>query len=319
MTSSPPLISVAERFCRNLDWNLLYTFHMIVQTGNLTRAASRLGRKQPAVSLALRRLEGHLGMALCTRASNRFQLTPEGMLVAQVCADLFQQVRDLPNRLANLPGEVIGHLRIATVTSVTSPLLDQTIAEFHRRCPKVQIEIDVVPWEEVTRRLKKQTADIGVAPARFLDANFRYTLLYSEPVRLYCGRSNPLYGRTLVNPSEAAGQGVILTGGDEPDVIRRYRLEHGLGRVIAGQSEYLDEVKRLAIHSGGICFLPEPFVVDAVTSGALWPLLPDSESFTSDIYVISLPLDEMQLPARMFESVLASTKCASLSEAKQTA
>jgi DNA-binding transcriptional LysR family regulator len=88
----PPAPSIQDRFLRNLDWNLLHTFHVIVQSGNLTRAAQKLGRKQPAVSLALRRLEGHLGAALCTRASNRFELTPEGMVVAHACEELFQRV-----------------------------------------------------------------------------------------------------------------------------------------------------------------------------------------------------------------------------------
>lgn len=296
--------ALEDKFVRNLDWNLLYTFHVIVQAGNLTRAAARLGRQQPAISLALRRLEGHLGAPLCSRTSNRFALTPEGMLIAQLCEELFQKVRDMPHRLANLPGEVVGSLRIATVSSVTSERLDQAIAEYHRRCPKVQIEMEVVPWEEVTRRLKKQTADVGVAPARFLDVSFRHTLLYSEPVRLYCGRLSPLNGKTFSNPAELSGEGLILTGGDEPDVIRRYRLEHGLGSIIAGQSEYLDEARRLTILGVGICFLPEPMVVRDVKSGDLWPLLPDSESFTSDIYAITLPLEEMQLPGRLFDAAL---------------
>ncbi len=243
-------------------------------------------------------------MPLCKRASNRFELTPEGMLVAQTCAEMLQHVRDLPNRLANLPTEVIGHFRIVSVTSITSPRLDQAVAEFHRQCPKVQIEIDIVSWEDVTRRLKKQTADIGIAPARFFDATFQYRLLDSESVRIYCGRTHPLYGKTLSTPDELADQGTVLTGGDEPDVIRRYRVEHGLGRVVAGQSEYLDEAKRLTIQGVGLCFLPEPFAAKEVEAGELWPLLPDSESFTSDIYFISLPPEQIQLPARMFETVL---------------
>ncbi len=300
----PAAASIDERFVRNLDWNLLHTFHVIAQLGNLTRAAEKLGRKQPAISLALRRLEGHLGAPLCTRASNRFELTPEGMLVAKVCEELFQQVRGLPDRLANLPGEVIGHMRIVAVSSITSPRLDRAIAAFHRQCPKVQIEIDIVPWEEVARRLTRQVADVGVAPARFLDAAFRYSLLYSEPVRLYCGKPHPLHGQKFSRPEELAEAGLILTGGDEPDVISRYRLQHGLGRIVAGQSEHLDEAKRLTIQGVGLCFLPEPFVQAEVASGSLWPLLPKAQSFTSDIYIISLPLERLQLPTRLFQDVL---------------
>jgi hypothetical protein len=36
----------------------------------------------------------------------------------------------------------------------------------------------------------------------------------------------------------------------------------------------------------------------------LWPVLPESERFTSDIYVISLPNDRLQLPSRLFQEVL---------------
>jgi len=300
--------SIQDRFLRNLDWNLLHTFHVIVQSGNLTKAAQKLGRKQPAVSLALRRLEGHLGAPLCTRASNRFELTPEGIVVAKSCEELFQSVGALPDRLANLPGELIGHLRIAAVTSITSPRLDQVLAAYHKRCPKVQIGIDIVPWADVTRRLTRQLADVGIGPARFLDAEFEYNLLYAEPIRLYCGRQHPCFGKTAESPEEFANEGLIMTGGDEPDVISRYRLRFGFGRVVAGQSEHLDEAKRLTVQGIGLCFLPEAFVQPEVEGGLLWPVLTESERFTSDIYVISLPRDRVQLPARLFHDLLEQSR-----------
>ena len=296
--------SIQDRFLRNLDWNLLHTFHVIVQSGNLTRAAQKLGRKQPAVSLALRRLEGHLGAALCTRASNHFELTPEGMVVANACEELFQRVGGLPDRLANLPGEVIGHLRIAAITSITSPRYDRVIAAYHQRYPKVQIGVDIVPWADVTRRLTRQLADIGIGPARFLDADFEYSLLYAEPVQLYCGRPHPSFGKTAATPDEIADEGLIMTGGDEPDVISRYRLQYGLGRVVAGQSEHLDEAKRLTIQGVGLCFLPEAFAQAEVAQGLLWPVLREAERFTSDIHVISLPRERIQLPTRLLLDLL---------------
>ena len=41
---------------RNLDLNLLQTFHAVHATGTVSRAAERLGVSQPTVSHALRRL-----------------------------------------------------------------------------------------------------------------------------------------------------------------------------------------------------------------------------------------------------------------------
>ena len=54
----------------------------------------------------------------------------------------------------------------------------------------------------------------------------------------------------------------------------------------------------------GICFLPEPFVQAEASQGLLWPLLPKTQSFTSDIYVITLAPECVQLPTRLFRDVL---------------
>ena len=60
-----------EHSLHQLDWNLLKVFSVLVETGGLTRAAAKLGRKQPAISLALKRLEERLGTRLCRRWSDR--------------------------------------------------------------------------------------------------------------------------------------------------------------------------------------------------------------------------------------------------------
>ena len=99
-------------------------------------------------------------------------------------------------------------------------------------------------------------------------------------------------------------QWLIMTGGDEPDVISRYRLQFGLGRVVAGQSGHLDEAKRLTMRGVGLCFLPETFVQSEIVEGVLWPVLAEAQRFTSDIYLISLTRDRLQLPTRLFRDLL---------------
>ena len=70
-----------ERFSRELDWNLLRTFLVVVQEGGITSAATRLCLTQPAVSLALKRLEQHLGRQLIQRGGGRFRVTEAGEIV----------------------------------------------------------------------------------------------------------------------------------------------------------------------------------------------------------------------------------------------
>ncbi len=74
-----------RRFALALDWNLLKIFHEIVQAAGVSEAARRTSRKQPALSMALRRLEDHLGVKLCRRGPGGFALTHEGEVLAELC------------------------------------------------------------------------------------------------------------------------------------------------------------------------------------------------------------------------------------------
>ncbi len=100
------MLRPTPNFSRNVDWNLLKTFHEIVEAGGVSRAGRALRRKQPALSLALKRLEAELGVTLCRRGPRGFELTDEGMLVADTCRSLNSLVRNVPKRLSNLTEEV---------------------------------------------------------------------------------------------------------------------------------------------------------------------------------------------------------------------
>ena len=67
---------------RQLDLNLLQTFHTVHATGNVTRAAERLGVSQPTVSHALRRLRLMLRDPLFVRSQHGMTATPKGQRLA---------------------------------------------------------------------------------------------------------------------------------------------------------------------------------------------------------------------------------------------
>jgi DNA-binding transcriptional LysR family regulator len=60
----------------------LHYFSEVAQTGNLSRAADRIGVTQPAVSLAINRLENSLGVILLMRTKNGVKLTRAGQKFA---------------------------------------------------------------------------------------------------------------------------------------------------------------------------------------------------------------------------------------------
>jgi LysR family transcriptional regulator, transcriptional activator for bauABCD operon len=274
-------------FSRNVDWNLLKTFHEIAEAGGVSRAGRTLRRKQPALSLALKRLEAQLGVTLCRRGPRGFQLTDEGMLVAETCRSLNSLVRNVPKRLANLAVEVRGRLSIQVMSSLVCDRFDAAIARFHNKHPNVEILIDITTWDSVAAALLREEIDIGVASAQTLRSDLNYEFLFDELHGAYCGQGHPLFGKTVNDPSALSGYAFVLTAADEPDMLTAYRARHGLGLHVAGLSEHLDEAKRLTALGVGICFLPHAFAAPEVEAGRLWPVLPSKEQICVPVFVIS--------------------------------
>jgi DNA-binding transcriptional LysR family regulator len=293
------MLRSSSNFSRNVDWNLLKTFHEIVEARGVSRAGRALRRKQPALSLALKRLEDTLDVKLCRRGPRGFELTDEGMLVAETCNSLNALVRSVPKRLSNITADLRGKISIQIISSLVCERLDAAISRFHDQHPKVEILIDVTTWDSVAAALLRDEIDVGVASAQTLRSDLQYDFLFDEMHGAYCGRSHPLYGKTFDDPAALSGQAFVLTGADEPDMLTAYRTQHGLGVQVAGLSEHLDEAKRLTMLGIGVCFLPEAFAAPEVAAGRLWPLLKEDERLAMPIFVITNPRAPQKLARQL--------------------
>nr|WP_245181239.1 LysR family transcriptional regulator [Sinorhizobium mexicanum] len=288
------------RFAKNLDWNLLKLFNEIVEAHGITRAAALLNRKQPALSLALKRLEERLGVTLCRRGPTGFELTEEGRILADTCSVFAASVREIPARLSDIKAEVRGHLRVMLVSNLVAPALDQAIETFHQKYPAVELIVEVAAWTDVVNALIQHKVDVGISPSRVMRAELSYLPLFTEVHRPYCGRSHPMFGVEASGPSDLASESFVLTGADEGDELTEFRLQHGLGRHVAGMSNHLEEAKRLAMLGVGICFLPEGYAKPDVDSGRLWPLLAGDGVPRTGIYVVTDPNSPAQISRELF-------------------
>ena len=98
----------------------LQVFLTVATEKSFSRAAERLLRTQPAVSLALQRLESELGEKLIDRSGKDLMLTDAGSVVLAY-ARRFENLRgELENSLAELRDHSAGRLSIGANESTTS-------------------------------------------------------------------------------------------------------------------------------------------------------------------------------------------------------
>lgn len=285
---------------QRIDLNLLKTFREIARARGIGAAARRLNLQQPAVSLALSRLEGHLGATLCERTSRGVELTPAGRVLAGLCEHVFHEIQSLPNAMAAVAGEVEGVLTIRLVSGVVSPEFDATLESMRRRHPRIRLRLDVAPCRLVIEALAKGSAEVCIAFDSAPRADLLYEPLVREFQQLYCSGSHPLFGARVNNPEVLADERFILTGSDEPDDVRHFRMRYRLGLRPAGVAENLEEAKRMISAGVGIGFLPTALIDSAANQSAFWPILPRAMLPNYCLHLITKPEAQQTLPTQLF-------------------
>lgn len=124
----------------DLDVSVLRTFVVSVRMGSISRAASALGRTQPALSQQLRRLENLVGRPLLRRSPSGVSLTQAGEILLpyaeRILALSSAAVSDVGSGMA-----VVGRCGIGLIEDLASASLPLALADFARQHPGVALEI----------------------------------------------------------------------------------------------------------------------------------------------------------------------------------
>lgn len=90
-----------------LNYNQLYYFYQIAETGSIAMASKKVLISSPALSMQLKELEESLGTALFTRSGNKLVLTEAGKIVHEYARDIFNlgyELKDTLNDRAKAQG-----------------------------------------------------------------------------------------------------------------------------------------------------------------------------------------------------------------------
>jgi DNA-binding transcriptional LysR family regulator len=283
----------ATRFARDLDWNLLRTFMIIVEARGITPAAELLGLKQPSVSNALSRLERSVGSRLLERGPNHFRVTGAGARLYRECVEIHGSILRLADELRDVTDEVDERVQLAMASHVVSPLLNETLSKFHRNHPKATLSVDILSSHDVIERVLHRSVSFAICLVDEMNPRLEYRRLYREFFGLYCGPSHPLFAKKDLKLADLKGQSSVSFTTDQfSDVLRpvaMMRAEAQLDDRIVGISSNLEEVRRMILSGLGVGPLPIHVVTRDERDGLLWRLPPYESPPAIDVYVVFNP------------------------------
>jgi DNA-binding transcriptional LysR family regulator len=143
-----------------MDLRQIAYVEAVARNANFTRAAAELHVAQPALSVAIRRLEAELGVRLFERTSRRVSLTPAGTAFVDRGSRVSREVDALANEMREYAGGVRGRLRLSAWYHVEPDLVD-FMRDFTAANPLVEVSIQELPAAETLAALRAGDIDLA--------------------------------------------------------------------------------------------------------------------------------------------------------------
>jgi DNA-binding transcriptional LysR family regulator len=144
-----------------LDLAALQVFQTVAREQSFSRAAEKLYRTQPAVSIAMRKLEDWVGQPLFVRGSGARTLTDAGVLLLEYAARMLNLREEIRKGIQELNGLERGQVEMGVNESSIHALLP-VLDRYRQLHPGVRIRVHRVFSKDVPREVLNYHLDLGV-------------------------------------------------------------------------------------------------------------------------------------------------------------
>jgi DNA-binding transcriptional LysR family regulator len=182
----------------------------IARQGSFTKAAQVLHVAQPALSMAVGRLEDELGVALFNRATRQISVTAEGRLFlarAEACLLGLQGAR---RELQDLNQLHSGEIRVGVPPMYGIRHIPELLMQFRARYPGIAMHVVEGSADDISERLATRDIDIALLESRRVDPGWESVLLGSDEMVLCMAEHHPLARETAISAPQLQDQAMLV-------------------------------------------------------------------------------------------------------------
>jgi DNA-binding transcriptional LysR family regulator len=253
-----------------MDLALLQTLVAVVEEGSFSGAGQKLLRTQPAISLALQRLEADLGEKLVDRSSKNLVLTDAGRVVLEYARRFDGLEQELRNALVELRDKQAGKLTIGANESTALYLLVH-IEAYRKLYPGVKVEIRRSLSSRIPEAVLNGSLDLGAVSYAPRDPSLVAKEIYNDRLTFIVSPKHRFAGREKLSISELGMETFIAHNVVSPyrqqviDTFRRLKVP--LKMEI--EMPTIETIRKLVQLNMGVAFLPKMCVEQEIAAGVL--------------------------------------------------
>ncbi len=229
----------------------------VAQERNFRRAAERCFISQPALSLAIQKLEDELGVQIFERSKTEVSATPVGTAIVEQAQRVLEEAARIHAIAAEGSDQLAAPLRLGVIHSVGPYLLPDLIPALKKLAPDMALEVEENITANLDTLLRNGKLDAIVIALPFGDGNLLTRPLYDEPFQVVLNVEHRLAKRRSLKPGELAQEKVLLLDSGHcysnqvaeacPDSRKRNDIQHGTS---------LETLRNMVASGLGITVLP---------------------------------------------------------------
>ena len=246
-------------------------FSKVVQEKSFSKAADRVFRTQPAVSIAIRRLEDEIGLPLLDRTQKTPLLTDAGKVVYDYAQRILALRDQVGEAIAELQSLKRGLVRVGANESTSLYLLPELILAFREKHPEVKVEIFRHVSNRLPREVLERNVDFALMASEPADRDLESFPVLKDELILIMSPKHDLASRSSVKIKELGGESFIahnVTSGSRMKVIEAFARQH-TPLNIALELATIETIKRFVQKRVGLAFVPRMCVKEELERGVL--------------------------------------------------
>ncbi|MDO9054069.1 MAG: LysR substrate-binding domain-containing protein [Gallionella sp.] len=182
----------------------------VAQELNFRRAAEKAYISQPALSLAIQKLEQELAVQIFERGKNSISVTPTGQAIIEQAQRVLEEAERIREIALLGQSQLDSPLRIGVIHSVGPYLLPDLIPALKSIAPHMPLEVKENITENLESRLRNGKLDVIIIALPFGDASILTRPLYDEPFSVVVNIEHHWFARRSIHAQELTGEKVLL-------------------------------------------------------------------------------------------------------------
>ncbi|HEV3011083.1 MAG TPA: hydrogen peroxide-inducible genes activator, partial [Burkholderiales bacterium] len=226
------------------------------------RAAETCFVSQPTLSVAVKKLEEELGLALFERGPGEVSVTPGGQKIVEQAQRVLEEAAQIREIAAAGRDPLAGPLRLGAIYTIGPYLLPKLIPILRRTAPAMQLLIQENFTHRLGEELKSGEVDVIVVALPFEEPGIVTRAVYDEPFLVAVPKGHPWESRKRVTSDELTSESLLLLGEGHCfrdqvlDICHTVRAKDRspLAKTVEGGS--LETIRQMVAGGVGITVLP---------------------------------------------------------------